>query len=240
MLNGKIGEWSPDPARSNIGVFLPWSGLMDQLCRAWGRYRSESRMEKVQLWFRPVLQWELAVYRYPSCVTHTRCFLQIIQCEIKVLNFHFQITFIKQVKSKLGSNLGKHFFFFNVGRNDWLLARLCIWRQKMSSCALCNCARKGLHVQIPGLYTISSYFRLSIFYTWEVFYRIFGAVTVGSRCSKLSPGCWASCGWSSLFLHLLAANCSKVTNSIVLREFALEHLPWIIIADFCIFFLNLI
>lgn len=111
-LNGKTGEWSPDPARSNKrGFFLPWSGLKDQLCRAWRRYRSESRVEEVQLRFRPVLQLELSVCRSPSCVTHTSCFLQIIQCQIKILNLNFQITFIKQVKSKLGSNLGKHCFF---------------------------------------------------------------------------------------------------------------------------------
>lgn len=169
---------------------------------------------------------------------------KVLPPDYSVWNKGFKLSFPdnlhKTSKIQAWIQSWKAFLFFNVGRNDWLLARLCIWRQKMSSCALCNCARKGLHVQIPGLYTISSYFRLSIFYTWEVFYRIFGAVTVGSRCSKLSPGCWASCGWSSLFLHLLAANCSKVTNSIVLREFALEHLPWIIIADFCMFFLNLI
>lgn len=90
-------------------------------------YRSESEMEKavVQLWFRAMLQPELTVCSYPSCLTHTSCFLQIIQYEMKVLNSNIQITFIKQVKCNLNSNLGKHSFFECWG-NGWLLARSCI------------------------------------------------------------------------------------------------------------------
>ena len=111
---GKRGNRAQIPLEEVYAFFCP--GLASRTSFAEPEEagcRSERKMEKavVQLWFRPVLQRELTVCSYPSCLAHASGFLQIIQYEMKVLNSNIQITLIKQVKCNLNSNLGKHFCF---------------------------------------------------------------------------------------------------------------------------------
>lgn len=84
---GKIGNEAQSLLYGVYAVFGPGLAWMTSFTEPEkAGYRSDGKMEKavVQLYFRPELEPKAKDVQLSKLLTHTSCFLQIIQCEMKV------------------------------------------------------------------------------------------------------------------------------------------------------------